>query len=622
MKPANFNFITPDWKPHSAEFFDLPDDAPRQLGFGGRAYQLRFHEEAKNQRRTLLISPTGSGKSIMKIFMAAHEIISSDYGRKQVFIVPELLIGNEFTEQKHRKLEIDGEVFNWEITTNCVFNSYQSVNRIKKFLLDPPHPCKSYRKNKVLGGVTAVVTYAALRNAWRKMSKDEKKQACKNTSFHVDETHHVAGVSKKESSDLNRLGDFCQFILDHDDPTCGLHLTTASFFRSTGFILDQKQLDKFFTFSVAMLEHWETLNLKELQQNYGSYESAEDLMDQVLKAIEEEPSEPALVYVPRDSSGIFKTANKNLWVKELVSKLEVLYPGRVLDLVSSDRQKRDKERFVLADQDFQIVVTCCVGREGADWKALSRIHNTHLDKSVLMSYQKMGRLMRPHENKSTIRITTYIRHFESWDCTPEIIRERLSDIFNAVVVAAMLDDLWFPILMPVVEARVKTTQESVTLSELYGTYRDALIERLVRDVASLPDVSSESIDLIINAIVDDFFQFQLVDVDRKDIVDRLRKEVVRRHNPNDPKLRMDGFLIDFVRKNGWDKVVQEKVVGRWAFHGVATTKDLKRLSRSLNDWIANLDEVKRIGLDNLKTDHRLYGWCYRMAKKIEEKKVG
>jgi len=65
----------------------------------------------------------------------AREIIESDYQQKQVFVVPQLNIGNGFTDYRHKKIRIGGKVYGWEVTENCCFNNEQSVQRIRNFLL-------------------------------------------------------------------------------------------------------------------------------------------------------------------------------------------------------------------------------------------------------------------------------------------------------------------------------------------------------------------------------------------------------------------------------------------------------------------------------------------------------
>jgi len=139
MRPTDFNFTDPNWKLHKAKLPPIKLQEPRELGYGGRDYQVRRYKAFNNKTLTLTVAPTGSGKSLMQIFDSAREIIQTDYQRKQIFIVPQLNIGYGFTERKHPKLLIDGKVYNWEVTENCCEDNDESVARVKKFLLKKPN---------------------------------------------------------------------------------------------------------------------------------------------------------------------------------------------------------------------------------------------------------------------------------------------------------------------------------------------------------------------------------------------------------------------------------------------------------------------------------------------------
>ena len=84
LHPANFDFVDPNWKPLTAELSETKDADPKQLGYGGRDYQVECYKKFKGKRRTIFIAPTGSGKSLVQIFNAAREIIESDSSRKAI----------------------------------------------------------------------------------------------------------------------------------------------------------------------------------------------------------------------------------------------------------------------------------------------------------------------------------------------------------------------------------------------------------------------------------------------------------------------------------------------------------------------------------------------------------
>lgn len=583
--PHNWSFEEP-WEKHNAQFPILPPQVPKELGYGGRTYQIERSKALEGCNRTLTIAPTGCGKSLMLVFDAAKEILASNYKQKQVFIVPQINIGNGFTENKHQQLRIDGKIFNWEISTNGLNSDTKTVEKIKKFLLKKEINCQAQIANNIIGGVTAITTYAAITAAFQSMTFEEKLLAVSNTSFRVDEIHHVCGVSEISDNDLNRMGEFLKFILDNNGFA---HIVTATFFRGNNrSILQGKYYDMFKKYRIQFLEHWKTLNIKSIHQNYASYTSPDHLMNQILDSINSEKTEPALIIVPSDKTKIFKVADKAKWVAKIVKELEKIHgKDQVLDLVSPKRQKLDKLKFISEEQDFKAVVTCAIGKEGSDWAACSRIYNTVLDQSVLPSIQKFGRGLRPHDDKTTVIMTNYIEYFDKWDADPEVIRKALSDRFNCVVVASMLDDECYPILFPALpnddisdESENKDYKPKlITLEDLYGDKRSEVIDMLMRNVLSIPQelCDIEAIDEVIDEVIDTFSEDVLEDVDIDVLKERLRKEVLIRQNPNNRELRIPGMMIEFIREKGWDKVVRQNIANGSPFEGQADSNALNEL---------------------------------------------
>ena len=175
MELYDYNFKNPNcetanWKRHNAEYVALSPKDPKELGYGGRDYQIRRRNALAGHNITLTIAPTGCGKSLMLVFDAAIEVIESSYKQKQVFVVPQVNIGNGFTENKHSKLKIGNKVYDWLIEVNCL-DGENSVAKIKKFLLEKKHHIEPNKKNDVLGGVTAICTYQAIIAASYHLSK-------------------------------------------------------------------------------------------------------------------------------------------------------------------------------------------------------------------------------------------------------------------------------------------------------------------------------------------------------------------------------------------------------------------------------------------------------------------
>jgi hypothetical protein len=589
LQPVNFDFFDENWSHLEKCAPVLSDDTPKELGYGNRGYQIEQYLWSEGKGRTITTSPTGSGKSLMQVINAAREIKESDYGQRQVFGVPQLNIGRGFS--KHKKIVVDGEIYDFEIEADCCVDSENPVQKIKKFLLGRVR-VNECRKNKVIGGCTAVVSYASLLSAFNSMTEAEKKRVIKRTTFRFDEVHHILGVEEGCANERNRLGELCKFLLDNG---AKVHLTTATFFRGDrGVILGKKYMDQFETFRVPFLVYFEALCLRSFHNEFVSYKDAEHLKKEILSSVKSEKENRAIIIVPSKGHGFFKDTNKNVWTKSLVKELKTIYgSGQVLDLVSPETQAKDKKRLISEDQDFSVIVTCAIGREGTDWPMCSRVYNTVLDKNVLQPVQKMGRALRPHDGKKDAKMINYVRHFDGWDAKPETIRQCLSDRFNAIVVASILDDMFHQILMPTIP-QGKSGKKQVSLEDVYGEKRHDLVIDLVKQVAAIPEdsQSGESIDKVIDKIIEKFKGEMMEEVSHSEIKIRLRKEVARRYSPKDPSLRIKGVKVDFVRKEGWDKVVKSKIVSRSLFNGEANLKEMK----SLRDFFEKenrliLDEV-------------------------------
>jgi hypothetical protein len=576
------------------------DPEATELGFGGRHYQTECFHRFANKRLSLFIAPTGSGKSSVQVFNAAREIIDSGFSRKQVFVVPQLHIGDGFV--KHDRLLMpNGKIYFWECIDLCDNRTDgSSVRKLKDFLSKSFKKSKGFLPSKTENKIalaterneplSMTVSYAAFIRAFESMTRKEKLKAFKNTSFRLDEVHHICGVSEEEVESTNKLGKICKFILKNGG---SLHLTTATFFRGDqNAILDESYIDQFEIYRIQFMEHWKNLNLRQLTIKYNSYTDSKDLMKQVVAGIESERNEPPFIILPSDGHKIFKTDDKWKWTKQLVKNLEKRFgAGRVLDLVSPDTQKEHKKRLIKDDKDFDVVVTCSIGREGTDWPACSRVYNLSLDNNTVQPIQKLGRALRFYIGKTNVKMINYIEHFPDWNCDSEKTRQLLSDRFNAVLVASMLDDWFYPILMPVLVTKTDAScptdkdEESskITLEDLYGHKRGEVIEQLMQKVLSFPneELTTEVISTIIDSVIENFKTSMAYEVDHAVLKERLFAEVVLRMNPSRTDLRMSGIVIDFVREKGWDKVVREHIIDHSPFSGTVKTEDLQELHNFL-----------------------------------------
>ena len=557
----------------------------KELGFGGRQYQIDAYNQFIDERNTLFISPTASGKSLVQVVCAAKQILDTNYTQKQLFIAPQLDIGNNFSEYKIKHIKVDGKNYEWEVTVNCCKNNKQSVKRLKKFLLSS-HDYSSLKNKNKIGGCTAVATSAAFSAVWNDLTKKQKLFAIKNLSARIDESHHVMGVSNE--TDQNRLGDFVKFSLENNGH---IHLTTATFFRGDNQpIIDLEYLPMFSKFAVPFMQHWQCLGLSSLTQEYHTYTDEEDLRQQVLAHIKSNPNQKPMIIVPSAGRGYFEDHEvKKTFIKSFVSDLKKVFgENKVLDLVSKDTQKAHKKRLTQDIRDFSCVVTCCIGREGTDWEECNTVHNTTVDGNVGLAIQKLGRPMRSHKDKTDIVMLNYFPSMPSFDDDREKVRSALSDRYNAVMVGSMLNDAFHPIVMP---AKIKKKYKSknnndkdvATLEEVYGPASNNLLEDFYKSVDALPDdqLNNDTIDAIANKLIEEYKDAASFDVNAEDVRECLKKQLVRSKNPAHPKLKLEPIDVEYVREHGWDKVIEENVKGKTYFTGFSDTNALAELQKFL-----------------------------------------
>ena len=558
---------------------DLPTALPERLVLGshGRTYQISACDDLKGRRRSVLISPTGSGKTVIQMFLAGYDILESNYRRLQVIVVPQNVIGEGFEGGAKHTLTIGDVDYRWDVPNNRRFCSKpQSVTNLKRLLLSK-HDFKGYRAANNLGGCVAITTHAALVRAFNSMTAAEKQKMIKHAAFRLDETHHVAGVAEGIIA-TNHLGRFVQYVLDHGGR---LHLTTATFFRGDQqILLDRHYHDQFRVYRVYFTEHWEATGLQELHMIYRGYRNDTDLMKQVVSSIAKDHS-PTLIIVPSDSQSFFRVANKQQWVEKLIDKLAAIHGAEnVLDLVTPAKQKASQARFNKKPQTFKVVVTCAIGREGADWRACSRIHNLTLDGNAQMLSQKLGRGLRASPDKTDVIMYNYFEEVKSWNKCRDI----MSDRFNATIAAAMATDGLTPLKMPTIEHTVNgvvRTSRNVELDDVYGSSLQQVLFDL-GDRYSRLGRNNEIIDGLIDDVIDEWREEMHPSSPVSDEVlhSTLKQWLVRQVN-RDPKLRIPGVLAKIIRDLGWDRVYKKLMENRTIFGGSADAAAFKRVQRLL-----------------------------------------
>ena len=216
---------------------------------------------------TILIAPTGSGKSLVQKALAHDCALRGD---RVLIVVPESIIIKQFgTDLNRYSLNVAGmyATLAWKVTggnlldassckTTCegdaIRNDDGIISRLKRFITSP---VPSAVEDRVL-----VCTHASLVAAFKQIPKSEWK----NVTLFIDEAHHSKYIeeedlTKAEIQERRDINGALANIIRHylKTPTAGrLMLTTATWLRGDSqTIVPEENLHRFEVFELEMHEH-------------------------------------------------------------------------------------------------------------------------------------------------------------------------------------------------------------------------------------------------------------------------------------------------------------------------------------------------------------------------------
>lgn len=102
-----------------------------------RPWQEAALIHCRNTPWEAIVAASGSGKSLLTVYLATDDIISSNYKRKQLILVPQKHIGNSFSGKQGSEsmpINFQGKKLIWAIHKNCC-SSPNPIKELKKFLL-------------------------------------------------------------------------------------------------------------------------------------------------------------------------------------------------------------------------------------------------------------------------------------------------------------------------------------------------------------------------------------------------------------------------------------------------------------------------------------------------------
>lgn len=576
-----------------------------------RWWQVDAFKKLKDESFGLVVAFCGSGKTILEVALSIHDIVASDWCQKQLIIVPQSHIGKGFIGDDERNfimISLNGVIYDWNVEHNFCGDADDVIVSLRNWLLtDGKTLGRQFKGGKTVRGLNAVTTHQALGRVWNTLSPREKKIAIRNLTLRVDEAHHISGVydvltdemedETKAALEAERtnLGDVCGFIMNSKDKTAKLHLATATPMRGDrGIILSDKVRQKFEKYYLDWIAHFKTLGIEIFSLEYEEYVG--DPIKNVVARIKKEPKEKHLIVIP--SRGNKWRDDGDVMFQKLIKELRKIYPAeRILDLVTDSTQAVNKQKLLsepkTAEREsmFDVVVTCMLGREGTDWCPCSRLHNTSCENSITLAVQTGGRPFRRFDGKTMVGIFHYARKFRK----PEkgmTKRELFADRTHALLVCMQMDEMIHPIIIPPIEAVSGSHGGSGehshnSLLEVFGDQYQTFREDLVEQIECLDEKNAEQIDEVIDGLLD---AYKVIE-NRDGVRDAVRSLVGRMLSP---ELRQLGINVDFVRKAGFDKIVEKYIPqGKSIFFGEYGTKDWEVLRAIMHGtWMEQFEAYK------------------------------
>jgi hypothetical protein len=601
-----------------------PVDVKFKQMFG---WQKEAFDKGKDSRFFAIQAFCGSGKSILQINLALHDIVSSGFKQKQLIVVPQ--------EHIHRGFVADGDLnylsvhqndkdYQWNIqgTDNFCDGKEPRLEGLKKWLLMPSNKLGKYCSEKTISGLNSICSHAALVGVWKMLTDEEKIKAINNLTLRVDEAHHINHVLLDSEEltpeerlaidyEATELGRVCTFILNSANASSKLHLTTATMYRGDRkTILSKEVREKFTEYNLDWIVHFRSLGIKSFYLQYEEYD--QNPIDQIVQQVVAEPQEKHFIVVP--SSG-HKWRHGGEEYKLLIARLQK-HGLKVLDLVTPETQVINKKLLLeepkVKSNDnpskFDAIVVCMLGREGTDWCPCSRLHNSACENSITLAVQTIGRPFRRYDGKELVKIYHYVKKF-TMPKNGITKRELLVDRTNALLVCMQINDMMNPIMIAAIpkQGNKKDYEPKQSLGDFFGDQYENVLRELLDVYEDLPfEEKNWAGVLTVAEQVCDVFD---VEENRENIVAALAKRLLNELAPDEAKPAIEGIDAEFIRHAGFDRLAEKFELNRSVYFGNYEEKDWKIIRNILwGNWFEKAEEMKSIGIKNIDKKHHLYSF--------------
>lgn len=596
-----------------------------------KPWQILAFMALKGAALGLLRAFCGSGKTIAARSIAAYKALVT--GKRQVFCVPKNDIGNDGFAS-YFDIEIPWKwgrkrVVYCDAPRNfCSPRSSSKIKELINILCQDPFKDDCAGKNHVLSSMQIVVTHQCLTLAIRKISRDPKALAkfLKNNTFWIDEGHHIKGHDGTDlaKASMNLLGKFVNGILDDRRHGAELFVMTATPYRGDySRLFSADQIKDFTSYSLDFLDHFPTLGIEKVDIKLEEYKGIKDAVQRVARNIGLEVDRHHLVFVPptsrkwrrngADVDRLFQAIYAEI-MRKTGCDLETA-KSRVLDLVTKSTQAANMKLLKAEPKSgdshpsrFNVVVACMMCREGSDWCPADRIHNTSMEHSPPLNFQTNGRLFRSFPGKKEVLIRYYVQEFRTMSVGK---REFVADRVNYILHYMLMDDMFNPIMVNIPPFRPKDAQRGSsrrgrsTLEDIFHPNYQEMKDFLLTRMAEV-DFTEAGVDQVISMTMESYLpRDRRFTRGQKTQIRMALKAFLLRCRSSD--LRNKGVDVSFIRKHGFDKVVEERGIEGNMYTSSLKESDLRKFRETVDELVWTEEQRGKICEGLRKIAERQYG---------------
>jgi hypothetical protein len=459
----------------------LPQVAyPKDGGFILRPHQQKEYDSRVYQLRAF-IAAGGSGKTVTQQACAVKEMQESGFMQRQLISASQSQICNQFAQKTLLRLSCTASCFDvrkkewtcnhdlttWQVRPDFNLADYTSkdvLDRLEAFIMRTVRQQESVAsKLKATGlftGLAIVTTHAAVARVFSERIEPKVKRgqysaqrvrdAVNNLTNRCDESHHVGGLTDKETEEQNGLGCWLSFFYERGNSSSRIFLTTATPYRESAEMVGGR-LFKRFHVSVLPFSTWcQFLNIKNIVITLEEYDGKTPIPN-VAKNMGREKNEKHLVVTARENEKWMIDMHGEKGEKKLnaVAKyqraIRSVWPTAVVvDTISPIGRHIVKQALIADPHTADVFLTCMMIREGVDVPSISRIHHTAMEQSKWLAVQTLYRAMRAYPGKDTVEIRYYVPRLENMSRIKT--REEFSNRVNLTLLLADLRDIVDPLL--------------------------------------------------------------------------------------------------------------------------------------------------------------------------------